>query len=46
MLLDGKVALVSGTGPNIGSEIARTLADNGASVACVDLNEQYAQPRR
>jgi NAD(P)-dependent dehydrogenase (short-subunit alcohol dehydrogenase family) len=23
MLLDGKVALVSGTGPNIGSEIAR-----------------------
>ena len=43
MLLDGKVALVSGTGPNIGSEIARTLADNGASVACLDLNEQYAQ---
>ena len=42
-MLDGKVALVSGTGPNIGSEIARTLADNGASVACVDLNEQYAQ---
>ena len=42
-MLDGKVALVSGTGPNIGSEIARTLADNGASVACLDLNEQYAQ---
>ena len=43
MMLDGKVALVSGTGPNIGSEIARTLAANGATVACMDLNEQYAQ---
>ena len=43
MLLDGKVALVSGTGPNIGAEIARTLAANGATVACVDLNEGYAQ---
>ena len=31
MLLDGKVALVSGTGPNIGAEIARTLAANGAA---------------
>ena len=29
MLLDGKVALVSGTGPNIGREIARPLAANG-----------------
>ena len=26
MLLDGKVALVSGTGPNIGAEIARAAA--------------------
>jgi NAD(P)-dependent dehydrogenase (short-subunit alcohol dehydrogenase family) len=43
MLLDGKVALVSGTGPNIGSEIARTLAANGAMVACMDLNPEYAQ---
>jgi NAD(P)-dependent dehydrogenase (short-subunit alcohol dehydrogenase family) len=43
MLLDGKVALVSGTGPNIGAEIARTLAANGATVACMDLNEGYAQ---
>jgi NAD(P)-dependent dehydrogenase (short-subunit alcohol dehydrogenase family) len=43
MLLDGKVALVSGTGPNIGAEIARTLGANGATVACVDLNEGYAQ---
>ena len=43
MLLDGKVALVSGTGPNIGAEIARTLAANGATVACMDLNDEYAQ---
>ena len=43
MALEGKVALVSGTGPNIGAEIARTLAADGAAVACLDLNEQYAQ---
>jgi NAD(P)-dependent dehydrogenase (short-subunit alcohol dehydrogenase family) len=42
-MLEGKVALVSGTGPNIGSEIARTLAANGATVACMDLNEEFAQ---
>ena len=43
MLLDSKVALVSGTGPNIGSEIARTLAANGATVACMDLSNEFAQ---
>ena len=43
MSLEGKVALVSGTGPNIGAEIARTLAANGAAVACLDLSQQYAQ---
>lgn len=42
-MLEGKVALVSGTGPNIGSEIARTLAANGATVACMDLNPEFAQ---
>jgi NAD(P)-dependent dehydrogenase (short-subunit alcohol dehydrogenase family) len=42
-MLEGKVALVSGTGPNIGSEIARTLAANGATVACMDLNDEFAQ---
>jgi NAD(P)-dependent dehydrogenase (short-subunit alcohol dehydrogenase family) len=42
MSLEGKVALVSGTGPNIGAEIARTLAASGASVACLDLNEDFA----
>lgn len=42
MLLDGKVALVSGTGPNIGAEIARTLGANGARVVCLDLERKYA----
>jgi NAD(P)-dependent dehydrogenase (short-subunit alcohol dehydrogenase family) len=43
LTLEGKVALVSGTGPNIGAEIARTLAGSGASVACMDLNEDFAR---
>ena len=43
MSLEGKVAFVSGTGPNIGSEIARTLAANGAAVACMDKNLDYAE---
>jgi NAD(P)-dependent dehydrogenase (short-subunit alcohol dehydrogenase family) len=43
MLLDERVAIVSGTGPNIGGEIARTLADNGAKVVCFDLKLQNAQ---
>ena len=42
MLLDEKVALVSGTGPNIGAEIARTLGANGARVVCLDLDRKYA----
>lgn len=42
-MLEGKVALVSGTGPNMGSEFARTLAANGATVACLDLNMDFAQ---
>ena len=42
-MLEGKVALVSGTGPNIGSEIARTLAASGATVACMDLSHEFAQ---
>lgn len=43
MLLDGKTALVTGTGPNIGGQIARTLASEGASVACLDVRNETAE---
>jgi NAD(P)-dependent dehydrogenase (short-subunit alcohol dehydrogenase family) len=43
MLLDNQVAVVTGTGPNIGGQIARTLALNGAKVACLDIIEVKAQ---
>src|SRR5215475_13073382 len=35
--LDGKVAVVTGVGPNIGSGIALALAAYGAKVACNDF---------
>ena len=43
MRLDGKVALVTGVGPNIGEAIAITLADAGAMVACNDIRADQAQ---
>lgn len=43
MLLDNKVAIVTGTGPNIGGEIARTLAANGARLVCLDSRVEMAE---
>src|SRR6266851_370908 len=43
MLLDNKVAIVTGTGPNIGGEIARTLAANGAKLLCLDSRVEMAE---
>ena len=42
-MLEGKVAIVSGAGPNIGREIAGTLASNGASIVCLDIRREAAE---
>ena len=42
-LLDGKVALVTGAARGNGADIARGLAEHGASVALVDLDAAGAQ---
>ena len=40
-LLDGKVAIVSGVGPGLGSAIAKAMAREGASVALAARNEAF-----
>ncbi|MCD7894353.1 MAG: glucose 1-dehydrogenase [Erysipelotrichaceae bacterium] len=40
MLLENKVALVTGGGQGIGAGIARCFANNGAKVVVVDFNEE------
>ena len=42
-MLEGKVAVISGAGPNIGREIAGTLAEHGASVVCLDVRREAAE---
>src|SRR5215510_5109308 len=43
MKLSGKVAIVTGTSPNIGGGIAGGLADEGAKVVCVDVVRENAE---
>ena len=43
MKLEGKVALVTGTSPNIMGGIAEGLAKEGADLVCVDIRAEYAE---
>lgn len=42
MRLAGKVALITGTSPNIGGGIAEMMADEGAKVVCIDARPENA----
>ena len=42
-VLDGKVAIVTGTSPNVTGGIAYGLAEEGATVFCVDRRVDYAR---
>lgn len=42
-LLEGKVAVVTGSGRGIGEAIVRRLADFGASVIITDIDEKLAK---
>jgi len=42
-LVEGKIALVTGAGAGIGAAISELLAEHGATVAVVELNEEFGQ---
>ena len=42
MILEGKIAIVTGAGRGIGEGIARKLAQEGATVVCADVNLEDA----
>ncbi len=42
MLLDGRLALITGAGSGIGEGIARAMAENGARVIVADINQAGA----
>lgn len=42
-MLEGRVAVVSGTGPNIGRAVALTLASHGANVVCAHRRAAQAE---
>ncbi len=44
-VLEGRVALVTGTSPNMGGVLASGLSDAGAAVACNDLDPDVARAR-
>ena len=44
MLLDGKVAVVSGVGPGMGRDVALALAAEGASLALGARRDRYLRP--
>ncbi len=46
MKLEGKIALVTGTSPNIMGGIAEGLAEEGADLVCIDINPDYAEAYR
>lgn len=42
MKLEGKIAIIVGTSPNIGGGIAEVMADEGAKIVCVDIQPDNA----